>query len=269
MSLKKNKENDNFYPVSIPEVGWNCDYLWSTNRGCPFNCNYCSSKRLNKRFKVMGDPTAPKRLKGEWTLFPNSDNECLKRFILPNAGVFISPYNDIMSIPEEDIRSILYKIYDSSEYWFDRDSIGHNEKSQFKVIMQTKKPQKYFHYFDLIPQGSWLGTTIETDDDQLYHYLNISKAPHLVGRKVTMEQINKKNFKTFVTIEPIMKFTKMLIWWMQEIKPDLIFIGCDTGKNNLPEPSRNELIELIEQLKKITTVHVKKNAQCILSDLLI
>lgn len=274
MSLIVNKGNDNFYPISILGVSWKCDYLFSIHRGCNFDCLYCSSKRLNKRFKSMGDPTVPRRLKGEWTKFPNSDNEYLKRFILPNAGVFISPYNDIMTIPDEDINSIFGKIYDTSEYWFDRDVIGHKEKSQFNVILQTKNPTKYFDYLGLIPEDSWLGTTIETDS-ALYCDWNISKAPRPEERYFAMAGI-PNNFNKYVTIEPVMKMNNLMknelldekiIYWIKNIKPRLVFLGCDTGKNNLPEPTNDELIALIYGLYDaigVEKVFLKKNIRRII-----
>jgi len=277
MSLIKNKENDNFYPVSIPEVDWQCDYLWSTHRGCSFDCTYCSSKRWFNHYHKNDpewNPAMPRRLGGEWSVV-EPDCGYLKKWILPNTSVFISPYNDIMNIPENDIRSILGKIYDSSEYWFDRDAIGHKGKSEFKIIMQTKDTAKYFDYYlDLIPEGSWLGTTIETDS-ALYQEQGYSKAPKPEDRFRAMLSI-PDSFRKFITIEPIMKLHDSmikellypkLVYWLADIKPDLIFIGCDTGKNNLPEPSRDELVILIEQLKEITTVHVKNNCGRILGNM--
>lgn len=280
MGLTQNNDNDNFYPVSIPEVDWHCDCLFSSHRGCSFDCKFCSSKRFNVRFG--GDPCVVRRLKGEWT--KHSNNEYLRRYILPNKSIFISPYNDIMTIPEDDIRAILGKIYDSLEYWFDRDVIGHKEKSQFKVIMQTKNPQRYFDYLDLIPEGSWLGTTIEGAITK-EKYKKYSKAPCPDDRYIAMYRLGqlKKNFdvdyKLFVTIEPTIKAVTssskeyeiadlaQLIIWIKSINPDLVFVGCGTGEVTYPEPSRDELIELIEQLKLITTVHVKSNAKRILGDL--
>ena len=76
--------------------------------------------------------------------------------------------------------------------------------------------------------------------------------------------------KLFVTIEPAMiESEKVLSLYhmIKEIKPELVFVGCGTGEVTYPEPSRNELIELIEQLKLITHVHVKSNAGRILGDM--
>lgn len=274
MGLTENVEGNNFYPKCIPEVNWRCDYLWSTHRGCSFDCSYCSSKRFNVRFG--GDPTVPRRLRGEWC--PEPMQGYLKKGHLPNAGVFLSPYNDIMTISDYDIKKIFRIVNHSAEWRRIKQYVTNTtENNHFNIIMQTKDPSRYFDYLDLIPKGSWLGTTIETDDILEYGNLGISKSPSSYVRYAAMvslrDYINTHAINTipqcrlFVTIEPVIKcsiFT--LSKWIRRIKPELVFIGCDSGKNNLPEPTMNELIELIEQLKHITTVHVKSNAQRIIGD---
>mgnify|MGYP001201140718 FL=1 len=257
MSLIKNNDDNNFYPVSIPEGNWNCDYLFSTHRGCSFDCVYCSSKRLNKRFKSMGDPAVPRRLKGEW-LFDKIEETFLLRD-LPPGGVFINPYCDTFDLPDEDINFIL-----------DNCNRSNVIERPTTCIFQTKNPQRYFEYLYLILQGSWLGTTIETTyTTNEYRDMNFSKAPSPYDRYQAMQKIVKSKYqgKIFITIEPAMEILiPKMIDWMENIQPDLIFIGCDSGKNNLPEPTRDELIELIRRLKQITTVHVKSNCKRILGD---
>jgi len=238
MSLIKNNDTNNFYPVSIPDTDWHCDYLWSTHRGCSFDCLYCSSKRLNVRFG--GDPCEIRRLKGEW----KSSNISTRLPI--NSGIFISPYNDLMTVGDNDIKEVL--------------QICNMLKSS-SFIFQTKDPAKYFDYIDLIPQGSWLGTTISSTINRLDIEPN---APLLSGRYTSMVCLPFA-YKKFVTIEPIMDFElDTMIEWMSEIKPDVIFIGGNTSNVKLPEPTPDELIELIEQLRKITTVYLKSNLKRLL-----
>ncbi len=258
MSLIKNKDSGNFYPKEIKEVGWKCDWLWSSHRGCTFDCSYCSSKRLNVRFG--GDSCEIRRLKGEWMGVDASGH--LKRYILPNAKIFISPYNDIMTVNKDDRSAIFGAIYDTTEYWFDRDAVGHKEKSNFGIIMQTKDPAKYFDYLDLIPEGSWLGTTIETDDLDLYPNLSISKAPNLANRWHNMIKlkVENENFKYFVTIEPIINLIgNRLTFYMKALEPDLVFIGANTSKIQLPEPFADDIMQLVIDLSKFTKVYLKSN----------
>lgn len=248
MSLIKNKEG-NFYPISITEVDWHCDYLWSTHRGCPYDCIYCSSKRLNARFG--GDPCDIRRLKSEW-----KDGKLIRDLDL-GGGVFVSPYNDIMTVPKEDIIVVLKQC----------DYAKWNESEPTTFIFQTKDPAKYFEYREFIPRGSWLGTTIETSCWENYELSNITHAPSSGYRYNEMDSIKRFNgnkHKYFVTIEPIMVSDDKIVTWMDRLHPDLIFIGANTSKVQLPEPTPDELIELIEQLKSITHVHLKRNLKRLL-----
>jgi hypothetical protein len=254
MSLIKNKEG-NFYPVSIPDTDWHCDWLFSTHRGCPFDCVYCSSKRLNVRFG--GDPCEIKRLKGEW--IKDSEIEVIRFRDFPHDSIFVNPYCDIFALPVDDIKQIL----EVCQWNIHTDYLG-NQTCNF--IFQTKDPAKYFDYLDWIPEGSWLGTTIETDDSVLYGKLGISKAPNIPNRLHNMVKLKEENenFKYFVTIEPIMKFSPRLLFWINELSPDLVFVGANTSKIQLPEPTPDELVALIKELRKITVVYLKSNLKRLL-----
>jgi hypothetical protein len=69
----------------------------------------------------------------------------------------------------------------------------------------------------------------------------------------------------YITIEPIMDFD--LVEFVEMIKvcnPLQVNIGADSGKNNLPEPSKEKLLQLIEELKKFTIIHNKSNLKRLL-----
>lgn len=253
MSLIKNKEGTNFYPITVEGTDWNCEYLWSTHRGCPFDCTYCSSKKHNVRFG--GDPCEVRRLKGEWDTI--EDVYYLKRK-LPEGGIFVNPYTDIFTFPKDDIQHIFTKIEFTN---WDREI-----KPQ-RYIFQTKDPKKYFDYIDLIPEGSWLGTTIDCSYmGQEYMDMNFSKAPEPIKRVESMMCLKsvKIPFNFFVTIEPIMEFNYLLLNWINAIQPDLVFIGANTSSVSLPEPTPDELVALIEALRKITTAYLKSNLERLL-----
>ena len=41
-------------------------------------------------------------------------------------------------------------------------------------------------------------------------------------------------------------------------------IGADSGRNNLPEPSKSKVLELVSELQKFTIIHNKSNLQRLL-----
>lgn len=258
MSLIKNKDTGNFYPTYIPNTDWRCDWLFSTHRGCPHDCVYCSSKKLNNRFKSLGDPTVPRRLKGEY------DYGGLKRKNFPDGTIFVNPYCDTFTLDvTNEINPLLWLC---------------NQNPQNTFVFQTKDT---FHYLSFneederhnqIPSRSWLGTTIETDDTVLYKELGISNAPIPANRLhnlVYLKQRSKKEFRFFVTIEPVMKFSGRLLFWLKELQPNLVFIGANTSKVQLPEPTNDELIEFIYALYDtigIEKVYLKSNVRRLIPD---
>lgn len=268
MSLTKNNNSDNFYPKEIAGTDWHCDYLFSTHRGCPLDCLYCSSKRFNVRFG--GDPTIPKKLKSAW--FGYSGNlDFLKKQKFAKKTYFVNPYCDIFALPKSDV-----------DNWIIPAMLYCNYEYGSKFILQTKNPSEYFNYIqsvtrskDFIPQGSWIGTTIETDD---YYGLDINKAPSPYERYQQMWRLSQwiethadntvPKFKIFITIEPVMKHSLFtMVRYMRRIFPSIIFIGANTSKVELPEPTESELIELIEGLKDAgLNVYLKSNIRRLIPD---
>lgn len=77
-----------------------------------------------------------------------------------------------------------------------------------------------------------------------------------------MRDIKIMGYKTFITIEPVMKFNPVrLSNLIIDAMPDFINIGADSKRNNLPEPSKQDLGELFELLKDQTEIRNKSNLQ--------
>ena len=239
---------------------WFVEYCWSPLvGGCGHRCDiYCYAKRMYEKYsddRKWSDK--PHWASENFKKMPDTDPVWKGFPKLPKGKIFVCHTTDLFAenIPDDWIKEIL----------------GHcNKFPESEFIYQTRNVGRIFDYLDLIPPPSWLGTTIETDDSIDYQFLEISKAPDPFHRYSRMKRLRQEtDFKLFITIEPIMHLTedKEIIRWLSEIKPDLIFIGADSGKNNLPEPSRDELIELIEELKQITHVHVKSNCKRILGNM--
>jgi len=104
-----------------------------------------------------------------------------------------------------------------------------------------------------------LGTTIETNRDY-----NISFAPSVKERVLWLKLLSK-TFKTMVSIEPILDFDlDILVSWIKSIQPDFVSIGADSKGHGLPEPPRQKILKLIDELKKFTEVKVKSNLKRII-----
>lgn len=55
-----------------------------------------------------------------------------------------------------------------------------------------------------------------------------------------------------------------MVGLIKQCSPVQVNIGADSGNNNLPEPSKEKVFELINELEKFTIVHKKKNLNRIL-----
>jgi hypothetical protein len=100
-------------------------------------------------------------------------------------------------------------------------------------------------------------TTLESDC-QFPDFMGY--APHPIERTLAMQKISDLNIQTYVTIEPIMDFR--LEHFTNAIKrcnPIQVNIGADSGHNNLPEPPKEKVLELISALEEFTKVKQKCN----------
>jgi len=98
----------------------------------------------------------------------------------------------------------------------------------------------------VIPGQSTLGTTIETDNAEIL--ARYSKAPTALHRAHGMYHCQLGGFKTFVTVEPIMKFNLRAMLALIG-RPDFVNIGADSKGHTLPEPSHDEVMALIHALR--------------------
>jgi DNA repair photolyase len=100
-------------------------------------------------------------------------------------------------------------------------------------------------------------TTIETN--RFYPDI-MNNAPIPYRRSDAMRELYGDGYENYVTIEPIMKFDlSEMLEIVAECRPRQVNIGADSGGNGLPEPTKKELLDLIEGLKEFTTIHRKSN----------
>jgi len=224
-----NKPSGNMYPWA---------YTWNPIGGrCPHECGYC----YVGKFRRMG----LKKYEGELYL----DEKAFKDNLTIPEGyvIFVQSMGDLFAygIDETWIWQVLNYICKFPETTF---------------LLQTKNPERFLD-FD-IPQNCILGTTLETNRDY-----KITKAPSPKERYYTFYMLNNardvegnKFYRFMVSIEPIMDFDLgILDQWIQEINPEFVSIGADSGKNKLSEPSAQKLGELLEILNKVTEVRKKDN----------
>lgn len=199
-------------------------HTWNTVKGkCYHDCTYCYMKRWGKLNAVR------------------FDEKELKTNLLTQNFIFIGSSNDLFAedIPRDWIISTITiaKLYDN------------------QYLFQTKNPIRLLS-FDL-PDNSVVCTTIETN--RKYRDI-MNNSPSTVLRAQSMSLLKRRGYKTYVTIEPVLDFDLIqMIEYIKMCSPEQVNIGADSMNNNLPEPPKEKILELINELNKFTTVHQKKN----------
>ena len=138
---------------------------------------------------------------------------------------------------------------DIPEEWILK-TLQHCGKFDNKYLFQTKNPDNARR---ILPGESVVCTTMETNRV----YPQMGNAPNPFQRSLAMAKVRQK---TYVTIEPIMDFDlPVFIEQLKRCNAEQVNIGADSGQNNLPEPPKEKLLELISELQKFTTIHNKSN----------
>jgi len=221
-----NKSKGNMYPFITD--------TWNPLGGeCPHGCSYCSTNKFHY-------PVLLEKYSGKPRLF--------EKELTTNLGkgkfIFVCAQNDLFAkeIPKEFILKV----------------INHCQKFDNKYLFQTKNPARVleFVYADVLPLQSVICTTIETNRELTG--ISIS-APHPIARAMNIGRISL-TVDTHVTIEPIIDFDhEEFVRLIKMCGAVQVNIGADSGNNNLPEPSKEKVLQLIEALGKFTTVYQKKN----------
>jgi len=221
-----NKSAGNMYP-------W-VDFTWNPVGGsCPHNCIYCYIK--SSFFKNLGKYQGRVRL-------------CSDEFKPLGKGrtIFVCSAIDLFAndVPDRIIMAVLNfcKKYDNT------------------YLFQSKNPRRFLRFKKLFPRKVILGTTVETN-----RAYKLSNAPPPVERVVSLSLLSTLGFRTMVSIEPIVNFDPpIMVAWIKSIKPEFISIGADSKGFNLPEPKKDKVEDLINELSKFTEVKVKNNLKRIM-----
>lgn len=202
--------------------GW-VNATWNPIRGdCKIHdCTYCYMKRFPQKTVHL-------------------DEKCLKNDLGSGNTIFVGSSTDMFAenIPYEWIKKVL----------------DHCKEFDNTYLFQSKNPVRFLEF--VFPPKVILGTTMETND--VNNYAKYSKAPLPSWRASAMDKLPKE-IDRMVSIEPIMKFGHLFSSWIKDINPKFVSIGADSKGNNLPEPSKEELLKLISELEKFTEVRLKPN----------
>lgn len=206
-------------------------HTWNPIKGkCEHGCAYCYMNRLGEKAK-------PVRL----------DEKLLNDDLGTGNFIFVVTGTDMFA--ENVEKEVIIAVLD------------YCDKFDNKYLFQSKNPRRFLEFIEHpVFKKSVICTTIESNRD----YLEVmNNAPKIEERIAAMEEIATKGIETYVTIEPIMDFDlKELVELIKRCKPSQVNIGAKTKcKTEIPEPTREQVLNLIEELEKFTTVEEKKNLE--------
>jgi hypothetical protein len=183
--------------------------------------------KIHKRFGK--EPTPPHLIESELNAVKTSGKTI---FVCSSIDLFA----DV--IPTEWIRKVLWV---AEKNWIGNTFLFHTKNPLNTLLLPIS--DKFI-----------LCATIESNR----WYYEMGSAPAIYNRALGLKGYGGRKM---ITIEPIMDFD--LEDFVTLIKAcgniEQVNIGADTGHNNLPEPPKEKILELISELEKFTKVYQKKN----------
>jgi len=219
-------------------------YEWITSTAnplsgeCMHKCSYCYVNKLKHVRPVIAN---------KYTGKPELSENGLKQISGKNKTIFIVDMCDLFAenVDIEIIKSILCKCASRNDntYLFQTKNI--------QRIYESKEIRKMLYGIKSVI----LSTTVESN----IRYKQMGNSPELISRIKAIKYLSVF-FATQITIEPIMDFNLgFFVEMLKDSDAYQINIGADSGNNNLPEPPKEKILELIAELEKFTIVKQKKN----------
>lgn len=211
------------------------DFTWNPIKGkCLHDCSYCYMKQINPNANL-----------------PRLAEYELNTYLGYGRSIFIGSSTDMFAenIQSEWITKIL-------DYCYQKN----NAEKPNAFLLQSKNPKRFLEFINHpLMKRVIFCTTIEIN--RFYPEM-MNKAPKIGERMEAMEEIARLGFSTMVTAEPLMRFDrKEMVTFIRRCKPKLVNIGRNSCRRIvLPEPTQEEVQQLIVELKSFTKVNVKDNA---------
>ncbi len=211
-------------------------YVTTVNPGsgsCEYQCEFCYMNELKRNFSDV---------RKKYSGVARMDDKALKKICGSGKVYFVGSGVDLFGYQISLMPEILERCCQYDNYY----------------IFHTKNSYGFDRFLSKFPDKTILAVTIESDEDMNL----ISVAPEFLVRFLCLTGIKRriKNLtnsgaanwtikpRVMITIEPIMKFTARFAEQLIELAPDIVVIGADSGKHDLPEPSFEEVRELIDAL---------------------
>jgi len=215
------KNKTNMYPLSAMQ--------WNPFVGCRHDCMYCSPS-----FQAQLKRWAKKNCPRCYHFIPHEHPERLDQDLSKTRYgqfIFTCSNGDIAFASTDYLTRIIARIKNEREKTF---------------LIQSKNPRT-FHRVNF-HSNVVLGITLETNKDDLYD--GISKAPKPSTRYRDFVEV--KHPMKMVTIEPVIDFDlDVMVNWINNINPCMVWLGYDSKKNRLQEPELEKVKNLYWELGRI------------------
>lgn len=206
-------------------------HTWNTVKGaCPHGCHYCYMRRFGEQKPVR------------------FDEKELKTNLGSGNFIFVGSGCDMWA--------------NQIEHDWISETLQHCMDYNNRYLFQSKNPERIHRFHDVLPGNSVIGTTIESN----IRHPQMGYAPDPLLRAEEMADFKTAGYETTITIEPVMKFDLLsMVGIISACKPDFVNIGANTNpKVRLPEPTKQEVLDLIGYIEELTTVKLKSNLKRIL-----
>lgn len=216
-------------------------HTWNPIKGrCYHQCCYCYMNKLHPQ----NHQCSPVLVEYEFNRDLNEG-----KIIFVGSGIDIFAQD----IPDEWIHRVL----DHCAGFNDRRA----GQKKIVYLFQSKNPNRFLKFLDhRVFKHAIIGTTIETNR---YYPEIMVNSPRIEDRADAMKTIAEKGFYTMTTAEPLLAFDKAeLVEIIRQCNPRFVNIGRESKRKVwVPEPTSEQVKELVAELREITKVVIKSNAR--------